>query len=220
MKRNAILAFCAVIMAISTYAMSNVKPATAQIIEVEISTPAEPEEFIFEAGNCGELTYINDTIDLVFALPDGWYFTNIDSLKMTTSSITSTAENGHTNTFYEFYACDSVGKIESFIFVVEDMLEHDGDGIITETMFLDTLSEQYLAVESVDYAIGESYEKEVAGMEMLVLPTKVAELGISQRNYVHRIGHYMISFTATAFTDDALDAIEATLSQNLLEEVA
>lgn len=211
MKKKSILIVVAILLALLIYLCPAVHPAT----ETEIPSP-EPEVieelFVFDSGVCSDFKYENTSLGISFTLPDGWFFSDVDSLKDNSTLGEELPSFAYTDTFYEFYACDAVGRVESLIFVVEDMTAHDTDGLISEAMFIETLSEQYLSVESVSYSLGESYNTTIVGIDMTVLPTYVKDLGLQQRNYVSRIDHYMLSFTTTAYSDEALDAIEAAIS--------
>ena len=185
----------------------------------EASNSVSPEPSAqFESGTIENNVYTNSYLALSFSLPEGWSFVTSEQFVQLFGCITEQVQGDleveaapEDSTYYEFYAQGQSG--ESVIMTVEDLSAHKGGKLLTVRNFVDTLSEQYAHLSSVDYEIGESYAQTMAGHELIVLPLSVPSAQLRQHCCVFRSSSYMITLTFSAQTDEELQELEACLTE-------
>ncbi len=163
-------------------------------------------------GDIVDDIYENSHLNLIFTLPDEWRFEAVEDLiyfsqnhELSTNHGLAPTPGAHEASYYEFYAKDYLGGIESIIFVIENMAEYDE--IFSEDDFIEMLVEQYATLKDVDYSVGESYTINIAEHEMTAIQVFEENTRLYQRHLLCQEDEIMLSFTATAKSEEALDEI-------------
>ncbi len=203
--------YIVIISTVLLFAFSACSKSAQTVSTAEISaTPA------LIRGDLTENAYENSFLNLIFELPEAWRFEAVEDLinfsqthELSTTHGLAPAPGAHETSFFEFYAKDYLGGVNSLIFVIENMEEYDKT--YTEKDITDMLTEQYYSLSNVDYIVGESYTVKVSGVEMTALQVFEENTRLYQRHLLCQKDHLMLSFTATASTEEALDKIIGNL---------
>ena len=187
------------------------------VLELEVEQPAEeepdvPEEepIVIYRGIIEEDVYLNSSIGLSFALPEGWSFADDETIAMMMGvGIELIAENGgfdldtsNIDALYDMVAYNATTDSNTMV-MIETLDVPPGTEPPTAQGQLEALRERLEEMDVFGFEFGRPFTVWIAGETFDTLPITVSLGEIqTQQYYLVRIqGGYMVTIIASLFDD-------------------
>lgn len=157
----------------------------------------------FPKGEWNNGVYENKFLGLKFKLPDGWKYSSDEE-------IAKNLNNG-----LELFNEDQREKVEEalenkgvFYLQANDLTTNNNVQVFTEKVptgiseeaYLEQVSKQLSALETVNYNIGEIAKEKVTNKEYTTLQVEVPEYNVLQKYFIYKKDNYIVGIIVTSIT--------------------
>lgn len=159
-------------------------------------------------------TYTNEYIGYSYTLPEGWKFATQEELdemmnaggELLNDDQKAGAEYAKIATIYDMMAQSPEGY--NIIVMLDNLKLYVGGTGTTPEDYIDNLTTQLEAVNSVSYSCGEVTQVSAFGRDWSVLPAELVGTGVFQTYNICRIDDYMAAIIVTSDKVTGVNEIE------------